>query len=63
MMDWTDRHCRFFHRLLTKNTLYTEMLTVDAVIFGPCYPRLRIRQASTESGPGPLIARQISPAR
>lgn len=36
MMDWTDRHCRFFHRLLTKNTLlYTEMLTADAVIFGP----------------------------
>lgn len=36
MMDWTDRRCRFFHRLLTKNTLlYTEMLTADAVIFGP----------------------------
>jgi len=36
MMDWTDRHCRFFHRLLTKNTLlYTEMITADAVIFGP----------------------------
>jgi len=36
MMDWTDRHCRFFHRLLTKNALlYTEMLTADAVIFGP----------------------------
>lgn len=36
MMDWTDRHCRFFHRLLTKNTLlYTEMLTADAVIHGP----------------------------
>lgn len=36
MMDWTDRHCRFFHRLLTKNTLlYTEMITADAVAFGP----------------------------
>jgi tRNA-dihydrouridine synthase A len=36
MMDWTDRHCRFFHRLLTKNALlYTEMVTADAVIFGP----------------------------
>jgi len=36
MMDWTDRHCRFFHRLLTKNALlYTEMLTADAVIHGP----------------------------
>lgn len=40
MMDWTDRHCRFFHRLLTKNTLlYTEMITANAVIFGP-RPRL-----------------------
>jgi tRNA-dihydrouridine synthase A len=36
MMDWTDRHCRFFHRMLTKNTLlYTEMLTADAVVHGP----------------------------
>jgi tRNA-dihydrouridine synthase A len=36
MMDWTDRHCRFFHRLLTRHALlYTEMVTADAVIFGP----------------------------
>ncbi len=36
MMDWTDRRCRFFHRLLTRKTLlYTEMITADAVIFGP----------------------------
>jgi len=36
MMDWTDRHCRFFHRLLTKNTLlYTEMVTALALIHGP----------------------------
>jgi tRNA-dihydrouridine synthase A len=36
MMDWTDRHCRFFHRLLTRRTrLYTEMVTADAVVFGP----------------------------
>lgn len=35
MMDWTDRHCRFFHRLLTKRTLlYTEMVVADAVIHG-----------------------------
>ncbi|MGT3165397.1 tRNA-dihydrouridine synthase, partial [Yersinia enterocolitica] len=28
MLDWTDRHCRYFHRLLTKQTLlYTEMVT------------------------------------
>ncbi|HEU5018557.1 MAG TPA: tRNA dihydrouridine(20/20a) synthase DusA [Pseudolabrys sp.] len=35
MMDWTDRHCRFFHRLLTRRTLlYTEMLTTGAVLHG-----------------------------
>ena len=35
MMDWTDRHCRFFHRLLTRRALlYTEMVTTDAVIHG-----------------------------
>ena len=36
MMDRTDRHCRFFHRLLTRRArLYTEMVTADAVVFGP----------------------------
>lgn len=35
MMDWTDRHCRVFHRLLTRRArLYTEMLTAGAVIHG-----------------------------
>jgi tRNA-dihydrouridine synthase A len=35
MMDWTDRHCRYFHRLLTKNTLlYTEMVTTGALLHG-----------------------------
>jgi tRNA-dihydrouridine synthase A len=35
MMDWTDRHCRYFHRLLSRRArLYTEMLTTGAVIFG-----------------------------
>ncbi len=35
MMDWTDRHCRFFHRLLTKRTrLYTEMVTSGALMHG-----------------------------
>ncbi|MCA1953466.1 MAG: tRNA-dihydrouridine synthase, partial [Hyphomicrobiales bacterium] len=35
MMDWTDRHCRFFHRLLTRRArLYTEMLTSGAVLHG-----------------------------
>lgn len=35
MMEWTDRHCRYFHRLLTRRTLlYTEMVTTGAVIHG-----------------------------
>ena len=35
MMDWTDRHCRFFHRGLTRRALlYTEMVTAEAVIRG-----------------------------
>jgi tRNA-dihydrouridine synthase A len=36
MMEWTDRHCRFIHRLLTRHALlYTEMVTADAIIHGP----------------------------
>lgn len=35
MMDWTDRHCRYFHRLIAPSvTLYTEMVTTGALIFG-----------------------------
>ena len=35
MMDWTDRHCRFFHRLITRHTrLYTEMVTTGALLHG-----------------------------
>ena len=35
MMDWTDRHCRYFHRLLSPHALlYTEMVTAPAVIHG-----------------------------
>jgi len=35
MMDWTDRHCRYFHRLMSRRAvLYTEMVTADAVIHG-----------------------------
>ncbi|NLH81762.1 MAG: tRNA dihydrouridine(20/20a) synthase DusA, partial [Phyllobacteriaceae bacterium] len=35
MMEWTDRHCRFFHRLLTRRAaLFTEMVTAPAVIHG-----------------------------
>jgi tRNA-dihydrouridine synthase A len=35
MMDWTDRHCRFFHRLIAPRTrLYTEMITTGALLHG-----------------------------
>ncbi|MGA7384152.1 MAG: tRNA-dihydrouridine synthase, partial [Methylocella sp.] len=35
MMDWTDRHCRFFHRILSRRArLYTEMLAARAVMHG-----------------------------
>jgi tRNA-dihydrouridine synthase A len=36
MMDWTDRHCRYFHRLMSREVLlYTEMVTAQAVVHGP----------------------------
>jgi len=42
MMDWTDRHCRVFHRLLTRRTLlYTEMVTTGALIHGDVPRHLR----------------------
>ena len=35
MLDWTDRHCRYFLRLISRHTLlYTEMVTTGAIIFG-----------------------------
>ncbi len=35
MMDWTDRHCRFFHRLISPNAvLFTEMVTTGAIVYG-----------------------------
>jgi len=37
MMEWTDRHCRYFLRLLSRRTfLYTEMVTAEAVLCGDC---------------------------
>ena len=42
MMDWTDRHCRYFHRLLTRKTLlYTEMVNAGAIIHGGTERHLR----------------------
>jgi len=49
MMEWTDRHCRFFHRLLTRRALlYTEMVTTGAVLFGP---RARLLSFDAEEHP------------
>ncbi len=46
MMEWTDRHCRFFHRLLTRRALlYTEMLTTGAVLHGDRVRLLRFDPA------------------
>ncbi|OQX13489.1 MAG: tRNA dihydrouridine(20/20a) synthase DusA [Thiothrix lacustris] len=46
MLDWTDRHCRYFHRLLTKQAmLYTEMVTTGALLHGDPERHLRFNQA------------------
>ncbi|QYK43261.1 MAG: tRNA dihydrouridine(20/20a) synthase DusA [Paracoccaceae bacterium] len=46
MMDWTDRHCRAFHRCMTRRAmLYTEMVTAPAVIHGPRARLLGFAQA------------------
>jgi tRNA-dihydrouridine synthase A len=45
MMDWTDRHCRFFHRLLSKDALlYTEMVTTGALLHGDVHRHLRYNE-------------------
>ncbi len=49
MMDWTDRHCRMFHRRFTRRTLlYTEMITAAAVTRGP---RARLLRFDPEERP------------
>jgi tRNA-dihydrouridine synthase A len=50
MMEWTDRHCRMFHRILTRRAmLYTEMVTAAAVIHGD-----RERLIGFDPAEGPL---------
>ena len=45
MMDWTDRHCRLFHRHITKHTwLYTEMVTTGALVYGDVERHLRFNE-------------------
>ncbi len=46
MMDWTDRHCRYLHRLMSKNALlYTEMVTSPALVRGDAQRLLRFDPA------------------
>ncbi|MFC6668881.1 tRNA dihydrouridine(20/20a) synthase DusA [Marinobacterium aestuariivivens] len=46
MMDWTDRHCRYFHRQLSRNALlYTEMVTTGALLHGDARRFLRYDEA------------------
>ena len=46
MLDWTDRHCRYFHRQLTRHTLlYTEMITTGALLFGDAERHLHCDEA------------------
>jgi tRNA-dihydrouridine synthase A len=60
MMDWTDRHCRFFHRLLTRRALlYTEMVTTGAIRFGD---RERLLGFSAEEHPVALQLGGSDPA-
>jgi tRNA-dihydrouridine synthase A len=61
MMDWTDRHCRFFHRLLTRRALlYTEMVTAEAILHGK---RNRLLGFSGEEHPVALQLGGSDPAR
>jgi len=49
MMDWTDRHCRVFHRVMTRRArLYAEMVTADAILHGK---REQLLDFSTEEHP------------
>lgn len=60
MMDWTDRHCRIFHRILSRRArLYTEMVTTGAVIHGD---RARLLGFSTEEQPVALQLGGSDPA-
>jgi tRNA-dihydrouridine synthase A len=46
MMDWSDRHCRVFHRQITRHTwLYTEMVTTGALVYGDVERHLRFDES------------------
>jgi tRNA-dihydrouridine synthase A len=61
MMEWTDRHCRYFLRLISRRTfLYTEMVTAEAVLYGD---RERVLGFSEEEHPVGLQLGGSDPAR
>jgi tRNA-dihydrouridine synthase A len=61
MIDWTDRHCRFLHRQLSKEALlYTEMVVADAIIHGP---RERLLSYSPQEHPVALQLGGSDPAK
>jgi len=61
MMDWTDRHCRFFHRLLSARALlYTEMVTAEAILHGD---RDRLLGFSSDEHPVALQLGGSDPAK
>lgn len=61
MMEWTDRHCRYFLRLISRRTfLYTEMVTAEAVLFGD---RERVLGLSPEEHPVGLQLGGSDPAK
>jgi tRNA-dihydrouridine synthase A len=52
MMDWTDRHCRYFHRLLSRRALlYTEMIPTGAIVHGARARFLAFDPARTSTMP------------
>ena len=49
MMDWTDRHCRYFHRKFTKKSLlYTEMVASAALVKGKAFHLLDFSMKNTQ---------------
>ena len=61
MMEWTDRHCRYFLRLISKATfLYTEMVTAEAVLYGD---RTRVLGFSPQEHPVGLQLGGSDPAK
>lgn len=60
MIDWTDRHCRYLHRLLTRQALlFTEMITTGAIVHGDAHRHLRL---NAEEGPVALQLGGSDPA-